>query len=98
MKITILPTGNLKMSISDEMEKKSIKRMKFKQSQNTENNFVKRFLRPHGYKLIKSENCDALTSATIITDGKDVWADMQYQIQSFIEELLKGNEVIWYKS
>ena len=98
MKITILPTGNLKMSISDEMEKKSINRMKFKQSQNTENNFVKRFLRPHGYKLIKSENCGALTAATIITDGKDVWADMQYQIQSFIEELLKGNEVIWYKS
>jgi hypothetical protein len=97
MNIQILPNGNLKMKIGSLVEKGDISRMKFKQSQNTENRFVKRFLRQYGYKLIKPENCDALTSATIITDGKDVWADMQYQIQSFIEELLKGNEVIWYK-
>lgn len=39
----------------------------------------------------------ALTSAACFTDGKDVWADMSYQVKSFLEELVKGNKVIWIK-
>lgn len=97
MNIQVLPNGNLKMKIGSLVEKGDISRMKFKQSQNTENRFVKQFLKQYGYKLIKSEKVGALTDATLITDGKDVWGDMNYQIQSFITELLKGNAVIWYK-
>ena len=97
MNITILPNGNLKMQVSDELEKRPIRRMRGFQTFDCETRFVKLFLGQHGYKTIKPEECGALTSATIITDGKDVWGDMSYQVQSFIQELSAGNPIYWIK-
>ena len=97
MKITTLPNGNLKMRVTTQKEKQIFRRLHNPQTSNAEQRFVKHFLHTHGYRAIKPEDCDALTSATLITDGKDVWGDLNYQVQSFIQELSKGNEVIWQK-
>jgi hypothetical protein len=95
MKIQVLTGGNLKMHAGNLIERRDIGRMHHPETSKTESRFVKRFLSPYGYKEIKPEDCGALTSATCITDGKNVWADMNYQIRSFIKELSAGNEVIW---
>lgn len=48
-------------------------------------------------KPINPEDCGALTSAPLITDGKDVWGYMDYQVKSFLEELANGREILWLK-
>ena len=50
-----------------------------------------------GYTEINPEDCGALTSAPLITDGKDVWGYMEYQVQSFLKELLDGKTITWQK-
>lgn len=49
------------------------------------------------FKAIKPEDCGALTSAPLITDGKDVWGYMDYQVKSFLTELAEGREIVWQK-
>ena len=49
------------------------------------------------FRPIKPEDCGALTSAPLITDGKDVWGYMDYQVKSFLTELAEGREVVWPK-
>ena len=95
MNIQLLLNGNLEMFF-DEDDIPLLKEQ-FGDSINAESEFVRQYLEPRGYTEIQPEQCGALTSATLITDGKDVWGDMQYQVQSFIEELIKGNKVIWFK-
>ena len=97
MKINILSNGNLKMQVTTQKEKQIFRRLHNPQTENAELRFVRHFLHNHGYKAIKPEDCGALTAATLITDGKNVWGDMNYQVQSFIQELSKGNAVIWQK-
>lgn len=59
--------------------------------------FIRLWLRPMGYTEIKPEDCGALTSAPLITDGKDVWGYMDYQVKSFLEELLDWKTITWQK-
>lgn len=49
------------------------------------------------YEVTSPASVGALTSATLITDGKDVWGDMNYQIESFLDVLLTGNSVTFTK-
>ncbi len=97
MNITKLINGNLKLQASDELEQRAIGRMRNIQLATTEARFVKRFLRQYGYKTIKPEECGALTDATLITDGDQVWGDMNYQVFSFMELLIRGEAVIWQR-
>lgn len=49
------------------------------------------------YEVTSPASVGALTSATLITDGKDVWADMNYQVESFLDNMLAGQPVIFKK-
>jgi hypothetical protein len=95
--IQFLTNGNLEMSIPDKRTRKRVKDMGNLNTLATEQRFVKHYLEPLGYKEIKPEDCGALTSATLITDGKDVWGDMNYQVYAFLRELVDGNTVTWQK-
>ena len=99
MNIQFLTDGNLEMSLTRK-EQRLLKKCfpaDELQSYTAEAIFIGSHLEPLGYKKILPENCGALTAATLITDGKDVWGDMSYQVQSFLEELVKGKKVIWTK-
>ena len=97
MNIQLLMNGDIEMSLS------RAKRHHLRKcwtpdelmQRRTEELFVFNYLKPLGYKQILPEECGALTDAVLITDGKTVWGDMSYQVQSFLEELVKGNKVIW---
>jgi len=97
--IVTLPNGNLEMSLT------SAGLAKFKHDFATvrlvtsamELVFIRRWLRPMGYEAIKPEDCGALTAASLITKGGDVWGDMSYQVQAFLETLHSGGTVIWTK-
>jgi hypothetical protein len=97
MKITTLPNGNLSIQAGNPLEQRAIARMRDKQTALSEARFVKRFLRHYGFKTIKPEDCGALTSATLIRKGDNVWAFMSYQVESFLETLARGGETIWQK-
>lgn len=97
MNIQLLTNGDIEMSCSNKKERQSIKKIGQLMTSKSENEFIKLFLEPIGYKQIKPEDCGALTSASLITNGKDVWGDMSYQVQSFLIELVTGNTVTWTK-
>lgn len=98
MNINQLPNGNLEMSLGDDLAR-------FKKDFGTvllgrkamELVFVRSWLRPLGYEAIKPEECGALTDATLITKGGEVWGDMSYQVQAFLETLNSGGTVTWTK-
>ena len=48
-------------------------------------------------RQVTPEECGALTDAPLITDGKTVWGYMDYQVKSFLKELLEGREIVWQK-
>ena len=96
MNIQFLTNGNLEMSATKK-ERQAIKQLEEIQSIAAEGTFIEKFLKPIGYEQILPVNCGALTSATLITNGKDIWGDMSYQIQSFLENLANGKSVIWTK-
>lgn len=50
------------------------------------------------YWQIKPEENGDLTDAPIITDGTDRWGFLDYQITSFIAELLCGRETFWTRA
>lgn len=103
MKITILPNGNLKMSLGDDLEKflHDFAPVKL-QASAIESIFIQDFLSKEGFEEIKPEDCGALTSATLIRrsetqENLEVWGFLDYQVISFLEELAKGNSVVWQK-
>ena len=59
--------------------------------------FIKTYLSVFGYKEIKPEEVGALTSAPLITDGKDVWGYMDYALHAFVQELMMGVKIVWQK-
>lgn len=99
MRIQLMMNGDLEMSLTKN-EIREFKRQ-FKhlniQTSTMERVFVFDWLNPLGYKYVKPEDCGALTSATLIADGKEVWGDMQYQVKSFMETLRDGGTVTWTK-
>lgn len=95
--IQFCTNGNLEMSIPDKKTRKRVKDMGELGTSATERRFIQYYLEPLGYEEIKPEDCGALTSAMLITDGKTVWGDMNYAVISFLEELVKGNAVVWQK-
>ncbi len=98
MKIIRLINGNLEMSLEKDLPrfKKDFSPVQLGKSA-IESIFIRKWLEPLGYSEIKPEDCGALTSASLITDGKDVWGDMQYQVASFLENLANGKTVVWQK-
>ena len=96
--VQLLTNGNLEMSLTSANRQFMKREFPFPFcTKVAEQTFVKTYLERRGYKEIKPEDCGALTDATLITDGKDVWGDMNYAVISFLEELVKGNKVIWKK-
>ena len=96
MQIQILTNGNLEMSASPAMQT-SIKEIEEPQSLAAEGSFIQDVLEKWGYTEILPEHCGALTNAPLITDGKNVWGYMDYQISSFLEKLAAGEKTIWQK-
>lgn len=95
MNIQFLPNGNMQMALTN--EQKSVKNIGELQTSRSESLFIFLHLKPLGYNEIKPEDCGALTSAPLITDGKDVWGYMDYQVLSCLEELLAGKTITWQK-
>jgi hypothetical protein len=60
-------------------------------------NLEKAWLVEQGFEIVNPEDVGALTSATLISDGTDIYGDMQYAVKSFLEELSLGNTVTWTK-
>ena len=100
--IIILENGNLEMT-AEVCCQKAIKRLNYIQTIDTDSLFISEFLGSDNtsnekeYDQIYPEDCGALTNATLITDGTDVWGDMDYQVKSFLETLSTGGTVIWTK-
>ena len=61
-----------------------------------ESAFIVQFMRP---KYMQTAACSvgALTDAPLITDGTSVWGFMGYQVESFLDRLRDGKDVIWQK-
>lgn len=51
-----------------------------------------------GYRQVRPEENGDLTSAPIIADGVERWGFLDYQITSFIAELLCGRETFWTRA
>jgi hypothetical protein len=105
MNIKLLPNGNIEMSVDkDSPCQRRIKRfIKFfggatyaAEAAFLADEFLCRASH-QTYQQTAPCSIGALTSAACFTDGINVWADMNYQVQSFLEELGKGNKVIWQK-
>ena len=60
--------------------------------------FVRDYLEPQGFKQVKPEDVGALTSGLLVQNaaGQIFWNE-RYQVESFIEELIKGNSVEFVK-
>jgi hypothetical protein len=96
MNIQLCMNGNLEMTLNKKEQKK--RRAKYLKTGHTivaEQEFIRTHL-PQ-YQPIKPEDCGALTDAPLITDGKSVWGYMDYQVKSFINELLDGKTITWQK-
>ena len=96
MFIQVLTNGNLEMELCNK-ERRLLKKWKDKQSTDAESKFIKTYLSVFGYKEIKPEEVGALTSAPLITDGKDVWGYMDYALHAFVQELMMGVKIVWQK-
>ena len=96
MNIQLLTDGGLEM-VASKKDQRSILKLKNIQTTMAERSFVETVLSPLGYNIIPPEACGALTSAPLITDGKNVWGYMEYQVSSFLEELANGKSIIWTK-
>ena len=102
MNIKLLLNGNLEMSCTNKKEQRALKKeFGFSATSATsigaEGSFIRKILEPMGYHSTLPEEHGYLTSAPLITNGKDVWGYMDYQVRSFIEELINGNKIIWQK-
>jgi hypothetical protein len=102
MKITALPNGNLKMEFEpgdadrwNEIKCTTPDTIEHDGTYVAEALFIEKML--PDYVQTTPEAVGALTSAPIIQKGEDVWGYMDYQVYSFIEQLLAGNTVVWQK-
>jgi len=96
MNIQTLINGNLEMSATKKEQRQFKKNFSHRQSI-SESQFIRDILASYNYTEILPEECGALTSAPLITDGTNVWGYMDYQVRSFIEELYNGNTIIFQK-
>lgn len=95
MNIEKLPNGNLKLRL-DGAEAALVRALCHEpQSSADESKFIQAFLEPPGFREIKPEQCGALTDAPLIIRGTEVWGFMDYQVTSFLVELLAGYSVEW---
>ena len=100
--IIVLKNGNLEMT-AEVCCREAIKRLGNLQQSGNESVFVSEFLGSDNtsnekeYTEVAPEDCGALTSATLISDGRNIYGDMDYQVNSFLETLAAGGKVIWTK-
>jgi len=97
MIITTLVQGNLRM-VAEPSDIEEIQELLNDDSKNVlekESIFITDILK-NGFSQISPKECGALTEATLITKDFKVYGDMNYQIESFLEELAKGNPVTWF--
>jgi len=105
IEITILPNGNLEMSLTTDRMKHAIRRIRRVSSSEitAESIFISEYLGSDNtsnsieYSQVAPEEVGALTAAPIISDGDNVYGYMSYQVQNFLDELLDGKPVIWQK-
>jgi hypothetical protein len=103
MNVQLLTNGNLEL-IPTEATKKLIKALRKVRStfnrqlgeSAIEVAVLTEFLRPL-YEVTSPASVGALTSATLITNGVSVWADMNYQVESFLDNMLAGQSVVFQK-
>jgi hypothetical protein len=97
MNVQLLTNGNLEL-IATNPVKGMIKRLRKAQLNDVavEAAVLTHFLKPK-YEVTSPASVGALTSATLITDGKNVWGDMNYQVESFLDNMLAGQPVIFQK-
>lgn len=97
MNVQLLTNGNLEL-IATNPVKGMIKRLRKTGIGDTaiESAVLTEYLRPK-YEVTAPCSVGALTSATLITDGKDVWGDLNYQVESFLDNLLAGQPVVFQK-
>lgn len=96
MILTKLPNGNLRMEPGpkDQQYLLTVARRRRLGASKTESWFLKHNL--WRYKEIKPEDVGALTDAPMMQDREgNVWAFMDYQVTSFLEELAAGRPVVW---
>ena len=90
MNIQYHTNGNLEM-IPTTRDIRAIKRLKkaVGTGYQGEADFIEQFLEPKGFRQVTPESIGALTDAACIQDkdGK-TYANMNYQIQSFMEEMI----------
>ncbi len=94
MILKLTKSGNLKLKLQPH-EKSEVKQIR-DSAQNplqAESRFIEDML--PDYQQVYPEDVGALTSATLIQNKKteEVYGDMDYQVQSFIQALLDGKEV-----
>ncbi len=96
MTITRLDNGNLQITAARE-ERPVIAAMTKEKGLTplgVETRFINRVLR---FRAVRPEDVGALTDAPLMTDGKNVYGYMDYQVKSFMDELAAGNEIVFQK-
>ena len=98
MYISTLTDGSLQMVANTHERKlaRKLTRIKCLCGMAQEAAFIAHCLTPH-YEQTSPASVGALTSAPLITDGIKVWGFMNYQIESFLQRLADGKDVIWQK-
>lgn len=92
MDFTIDSGGNLVM-VPDVNDAQDLRELKDKQATETE----EAWLIENGFDLVLPEEIGALTSAPIVSYNGEIYAYMDYQVKSFLEEMAEGREVTWVK-
>lgn len=100
MRIEAQANGDLVMQCEDINERRSLLEDYTKWvpwSITAEQAFVRMWLEDKGYEEVKPEEVGALTGATCIRKGDEVWGDMNYQVRSFVQDLILGKVVRWQR-
>jgi hypothetical protein len=97
MNVQLLTNGNLELVPTPET-KRMIKALRKTEANEyaVEAAVLTHFLHPK-YEVTSPASVGALTSATLLTDGKNVYGDMNYQVESFLDTMLMGQSVIFQK-
>lgn len=95
MRIQLLMNGDLEMQATPKERSfiRKLTKLTWLNGYGQEAAFIAHVLRP--YEQTSPTSIGALTSAPCITDGINNWGFMNYQVESFLETLGKGEKVVW---
>lgn len=100
IKIRFDNAGNLIMTAKDEgvdfaQESYDYAMMEYRSIVSAEDEFLEEAIYPLGFEWVRPEDVGALTKAPLIGMDDEVWGYMDYQIKSFIEDLMQGKPAFW---